>query len=140
MNCANCGFANDADAEFCENCGAALARACGNCGSPLKPGARFCKKCGAAVSQPSGPVSPPTGTGEQGQRLAALRQAAPQALRDKIRAASLYQAADRILIEEAAVIPLTYTRYHMLVKPWISHFRLSPMRWWHWKDVVIEPH
>src|SRR5258707_8970632 len=26
MKCANCGFDNDADAEFCENCGAALAR------------------------------------------------------------------------------------------------------------------
>ena len=41
MTCTSCGFNNDADAEFCENCGAALARACANCGSPLKPGARL---------------------------------------------------------------------------------------------------
>jgi oligopeptide transport system substrate-binding protein len=52
----------------------------------------------------------------------------------------LYQAADHILIEEAPIIPLWYARDHMLVKPWISHYRLSPMRSWHWKDVVIEPH
>ena len=51
-----------------------------------------------------------------------------------------YQAADRILIEEAAVIPLTYNRNQSLVKPWISKFPMSPMRIWHWKDVVIEPH
>ena len=48
MNCAHCGFHNDPDAEFCENCGAALARVYAHCGSPLKPGARFRKECGTA--------------------------------------------------------------------------------------------
>jgi class 3 adenylate cyclase/tetratricopeptide (TPR) repeat protein len=95
MKCANCGFTNDADAEFCESCGAALARVCGQCGSPLKPGAGFCKKCGAAVSQPSSPVSLPTDTAEGRQRLRALQQAAPQALRDKIRASSAHIEGER---------------------------------------------
>ena len=58
---------------------------------------------------------------------------------DQAKRMQMYQEADRILIEEAAVIPLTYGRAHLLVKPWISHFRLSPMRSY-WKDVVIEPH
>jgi ABC-type oligopeptide transport system substrate-binding subunit len=53
---------------------------------------------------------------------------------------ALYQAADRILIEDAPVVPVAYGRYHMLVKPWIRHYHLSPMRSVPWKDVVIEPH
>ena len=48
--------------------------------------------------------------------------------------------ADRILIEEAAVMPLTYGRSHLLVKPWVRRFPTSPVRWWFWKDVIIEPH
>ena len=59
---------------------------------------------------------------------------------DQVERTKMYQAADRILIEEAPAIPLWYGRNHLLVKPWISHFRLSPMRMWHWQDVVIEPH
>jgi ABC-type transport system substrate-binding protein len=52
----------------------------------------------------------------------------------------LYQQAEQILVEEAAVVPLTYGRLHMLVKPWVSHFPVSPLKWWFFKDVVIEPH
>jgi oligopeptide transport system substrate-binding protein len=59
---------------------------------------------------------------------------------DQVERTKMYQAADHILIEEAPVIPLWHSRYHLLVKPWISHFRLSPMRGWHWREVVIEPH
>ena len=95
MNCAHCGFSNDADAEFCENCGLALVRVCGQCGSPVKPGARFCKKCGAAVTGPGSLVSEQTGDADRRQRLAALQQAAPQALRDKIRASSAQYEGER---------------------------------------------
>jgi oligopeptide transport system substrate-binding protein len=52
----------------------------------------------------------------------------------------LYQQAEQILVEEAAVVPLTYGRLHMLIKPWVSHFPVSPLKWWFFKDVVIEPH
>jgi len=52
----------------------------------------------------------------------------------------LYQQADRILVEEAAIVPLTYRRYHLLVKPWVKKFPTSPMKVWFWKDVIIEPH
>ena len=81
MNCKKCGYENDDDAEFCEKCGSALARACPNCNSPLKPGASFCKKCGTPVSaqRPS--------AGEK-ERLAALQQAAPSGLKEKIRSSS----------------------------------------------------
>jgi ABC-type oligopeptide transport system substrate-binding subunit/DNA-binding SARP family transcriptional activator len=52
----------------------------------------------------------------------------------------LYRQADQILIEEAALLPLTYGRLHMLVKPWVRKFPLSPLKWWFFKDVIVEPH
>jgi len=52
----------------------------------------------------------------------------------------LYQQADRILVEEAPALPLSYARVHMLVKPWVRKHITSPLRWWYWKHVVLEPH
>jgi oligopeptide transport system substrate-binding protein len=52
----------------------------------------------------------------------------------------LYQQADRILVEEAVILPLLHGRFHMLVKPWVSKFPTSPMEAWFWKDVIIKPH
>ncbi len=52
----------------------------------------------------------------------------------------LYQQADRILVEEAPILPLCYARFHMLVKPWVKRYLTSPLRWWYWKDVILEPH
>lgn len=52
----------------------------------------------------------------------------------------LYGQADRILVEDAAIIPLTYDRSHLLVKPWVRKFPMSAIKAWFWKDVIIEPH
>jgi ABC-type oligopeptide transport system substrate-binding subunit/class 3 adenylate cyclase len=52
----------------------------------------------------------------------------------------LYQQADRILVEEAAIAPLVYGRSHLLVKPWVSKHFTSAIGAWFWKDVIIEPH
>jgi ABC-type oligopeptide transport system substrate-binding subunit len=52
----------------------------------------------------------------------------------------LYRQADRLLIEEAPVVPLTYERRHLLVKPWVSHYPTSAIQSAFWKDAVIEPH
>jgi ABC-type transport system substrate-binding protein len=52
----------------------------------------------------------------------------------------MYQQAERILVESAPVIPLLYGRFHLLVKPWMSKYPSSPLKWWFWKDVVLEPH
>jgi ABC-type oligopeptide transport system substrate-binding subunit len=52
----------------------------------------------------------------------------------------MYQQADRILVEEAPILPLLYHRRHLLVKPWVRRYPTSPMKMWYWKDVVIEPH
>jgi ABC-type oligopeptide transport system substrate-binding subunit len=50
----------------------------------------------------------------------------------------LYRQADRILIEEAAILPLTHRTIPWLVKPWISKFPVSPTKWWFPKDIIIE--
>jgi ABC-type oligopeptide transport system substrate-binding subunit/DNA-binding SARP family transcriptional activator len=53
----------------------------------------------------------------------------------------LYRQADAILVEEAPIMPVYYDRGHLLVKPWISRFPISSLRWYgHWNDVVIDPH
>jgi oligopeptide transport system substrate-binding protein len=52
----------------------------------------------------------------------------------------LYRQADRILIEEAVIMPYWYGRRHLLVKPWVKRFSLSAIEGLFWKDVIIEPH
>jgi ABC-type oligopeptide transport system substrate-binding subunit/DNA-binding SARP family transcriptional activator len=52
----------------------------------------------------------------------------------------MYQQADATLVEEAPVLPLAYLRFHMLVKPWVRRYLTSPLRWWFWKDVILDPH
>ncbi|MFZ1466559.1 MAG: ABC transporter substrate-binding protein, partial [Anaerolineae bacterium] len=51
----------------------------------------------------------------------------------------LYQAAEQILIREAALVPLLYARYSLLLKPRIKRFPTSALEWWFWQDVLIEP-
>ena len=51
-----------------------------------------------------------------------------------------YRQAERILAEEVPLFPLVYSRMHFLLKPWISSFPTSPMKYWFFKDVVIDPH
>jgi oligopeptide transport system substrate-binding protein len=52
----------------------------------------------------------------------------------------LYQEADRILVQEAAIMPLSYGRLHLLVKPWVGNPPASAIAVRLWKDVIIEPH
>jgi oligopeptide transport system substrate-binding protein len=52
----------------------------------------------------------------------------------------LYAQADRILVEGAAFVPLTYGRVHWLVKPWVTAFPFSALGHFIFKDVIIEPH
>jgi oligopeptide transport system substrate-binding protein len=51
----------------------------------------------------------------------------------------LYERADGILVEEAAVVPLFYGQRHLLIKPWVKIYPTSVLRSWFWKDVVVEP-
>ncbi|MFQ6059596.1 MAG: ABC transporter substrate-binding protein, partial [Anaerolineae bacterium] len=52
----------------------------------------------------------------------------------------LYRQAEKILLKEARIVPLTYVPSHLLVKPWVSKYAMSAMVTQLWKDTVIEPH
>jgi oligopeptide transport system substrate-binding protein len=78
-------------------------------------------------------------TGWQDETYAGLIEEARRVMNQAERM-RLYQAADRLLMEEAVVVPLLYYRSHMLVKPWVRRYRTSAASQWLWKDVIIEPH
>ncbi|NIS59982.1 MAG: AAA family ATPase [Proteobacteria bacterium] len=60
---------------------------------------------------------------------------------DQEKRMDLYKQADKILVEEAAIMPLNYVRLHLLIKPWVKkHPTSATTTWWFWKDVIIEPH
>jgi ABC-type oligopeptide transport system substrate-binding subunit len=59
---------------------------------------------------------------------------------DQAERMSMYRQAERILMGEAAIVPLAYRQMHLLVKPWVKRLPVSPRKWWFWKDVIIEPH
>jgi len=48
LKCPECGFMNDQDSRFCEECGSQL-NICQNCGNPVKPTSKFCGKCGTKL-------------------------------------------------------------------------------------------
>ena len=52
---------------------------------------------------------------------------------------NLYHQADKILVEEAAIMPVTYARFHLLVKPWVKNLAKSSLDFWTCKDAIIEP-
>ncbi len=53
---------------------------------------------------------------------------------------AIYRQAQERLADGAAIVPITYGRSHLLVKPWVRNLPMSSLRWWYWKDVVIEDH
>jgi len=63
-------------------------------------------------------------------------------LTDQGKRMELYQQADRILVEEAPIMPLTYPQEGLLVKPWVRKYPTSPVaiEYFWGKDVIIEPH
>ena len=61
-------------------------------------------------------------------------------LTDPAERIKVYQTAQRILIREAPIMPLTYNRSHRLIKPWVKRYPMSPIYLESWKNVIIEPH
>jgi class 3 adenylate cyclase len=61
MQCPSCSASLPDNGNFCEQCGAALARVCAACAHHNSPSAKFCSKCGAAlVGTASAPGSTPS--------------------------------------------------------------------------------
>jgi oligopeptide transport system substrate-binding protein len=59
---------------------------------------------------------------------------------DSAQRLAMYRQAERLLVQEAAIVPLTYGRLHLLVKPWISKLPYSTFDSIILKELLIEPH
>ena len=77
--------------------------------------------------------------GWQNERFDQLIEKARR-ITDQRKRIDLYQQADKILIEDTVLMPLTYGRYPLLVKPWVKQFVYAPHLKVFWQDIIIEPH
>jgi hypothetical protein len=59
---------------------------------------------------------------------------------DLVERLKFYQAADHLLIQEVGIMPLTYNRWQLFIKPWVKRYPISAFNAAYWKDVIIEPH
>jgi ABC-type oligopeptide transport system substrate-binding subunit/class 3 adenylate cyclase len=50
-----------------------------------------------------------------------------------------YRQADKILVENAFMVPLTYAKRQMLIKPWVKRYPTTTTWDDLWKDVIVEP-
>jgi oligopeptide transport system substrate-binding protein len=53
---------------------------------------------------------------------------------------AMYRQAERILAEEAPIIPLSYARFHALMKPWVRTLPQTLPGNFIFKDAIIDPH
>jgi predicted amidophosphoribosyltransferase len=68
MQCASCGFENQLESQFCEECGTKLVRACPRCNREVRSSAKFCPARGTPLAGQAGVASPqlPTPTPRAG--------------------------------------------------------------------------
>jgi ABC-type oligopeptide transport system substrate-binding subunit/serine/threonine protein kinase/tetratricopeptide (TPR) repeat protein len=59
---------------------------------------------------------------------------------DHFKRMKMYEEAEKILTQEAVVLPLLYGRFHLFVKPWVKKFPIQPIRVFSYKDIIIEEH
>ncbi len=52
----------------------------------------------------------------------------------------LYRKADRILVDEAIIVPLLYPLWTWLARPWVRNYRVSAGMLTGWKDIIVDPH
>jgi ABC-type oligopeptide transport system substrate-binding subunit len=57
---------------------------------------------------------------------------------DPGRRAQMYRDADRLLTQDAVLMPLSYMRQHLLVKPWVKNFRPGMLHFFFFKDVILD--
>jgi len=51
----------------------------------------------------------------------------------------LCQEVDRLLVEDAGIIPVVYGQHQFLIERWVQELSPSAMTWYLWKDVIMEP-
>lgn len=71
-----------------------------------------------------------------------LQSVLGQAARTTDPAAKLasYKEVERILADEAVLVPLTYNSEHLMIKPWVTHYPSIPVKYaGFWEDIIIGP-
>jgi len=63
-----------------------------------------------------------------------------RSIADQSKRMRVFDQADRLMINKAAIVPVAYHRQHLLLKPWVKRYPTSALFSWFWKDVVIEAH
>ncbi len=58
--------------------------------------------------------------------------------RDPEERARLARQADALLMEELPIVPLAYSRWSLVLKPWVRILPVSPLKWWFWKETLLE--
>jgi ABC-type oligopeptide transport system substrate-binding subunit/DNA-binding SARP family transcriptional activator len=81
----------------------------------------------------------PHSGGWQNEAYTRLVESARRVL-DQTERMRMYREADKILVEDLPILPLSYGRFHMLMKPWVKKLFTSPLKWWSWKEIILEPH
>jgi len=81
VKCPTCQFNNEADANFCNQCGNKLEIACPECGKPNRPGSQFCKECGHNLTLPPEPAPKELSFDE---KIDKIQRYLPKGLTDKI--------------------------------------------------------
>ncbi len=64
---------------------------------------------------------------------------AARRISDPVERLKFYQAADRLLVQEAGIMPFSYGQWHVLFKPWVK-YPISALSAHYWKDVILEEH
>ncbi len=59
---------------------------------------------------------------------------------DQAERMEMYKEAERILVDEAPIMPIFHNSTRLLVKPWVTRFPTTGLREWFFKDVIIRPH
>lgn len=59
---------------------------------------------------------------------------------DQTQAFTLYQQAEQLMVNDAACLPLTFSKTYLLVQPWVKNLTVNDLGIMDFDDVTISPH
>ena len=59
---------------------------------------------------------------------------------DQTKAFTLYQQAEQLMVNDAACLPLTFSKTYLLVQPWVKNLSVNALGIFDFNDVTIASH